>query len=181
MNQTPILEDIPSVTIMKVSPAISPRTPTSKCDSLGIIYGLPITSLQFGRIPTKMEVVQLYMHLYDQKRGNSTFKMPKDGKKEVIKKIKDHLKANLEYQNLECTLKEVTIINKINGLIEQAESWGKSRNKLIGNFNLIAQKREKHSVEFDITGQSLQIAITAKRRYIDGDFEDYNMLRAIGN
>ena len=81
MNQTPILEDIPSVTIMKVSPAISPRTPTSKCDSLGIIYGLPITSLQFGRIPTKMEVVQLYMHLYDQKRGNSTFKMPKDGKK----------------------------------------------------------------------------------------------------
>ena len=75
----------------------------------------------------------------------------------------------------------MTIINKINGLIEQAESWGKSRNKLIGNFNLIAQKREKHSVEFDITGQSLQIAITAKRRYIDGDFEDYNMLRAIGN
>jgi hypothetical protein len=123
MIQTPILEDIPSVTIMKVSPAIhpkTPRTPTSKCDSLGIIYGLPITSLQFGRIPTKMEVVQLYMHLY----GNSTFKMPKDGKKEVIKKIKDHLKANLVYQNLECTLKEVTIINKINGLIEQAESWG---------------------------------------------------------
>jgi hypothetical protein len=58
-------------------------------------------------------------------------------------------------------LKEVTIINKINGLIEQAESWGKSRNKLIGNFNLIAQKREKHSVEFDITGQSLR-SITAK-------------------
>ena len=120
------------------------------------------------------------MHLYDQKRGNSTFKMPKGGKKEVVKKIKDHLKANLEYQNLECTLKEVTIINKINGLIEQAESWVKSRNRLIGNFNLITQKREKHSVEFDITGQSLK-SISAKRRCIDGDFEDYNMLRAIVN
>ena len=82
MNQTPILEDIPSVTI---SPK-TPRTPTSKCDSLGIIYGLPITSLQFGRIPTKMDVVQLYMHLYDQKRGNSTFKMPKDGKKRSSKR-----------------------------------------------------------------------------------------------
>ena len=172
MNQTPI----PSVTI---SPK-TPRTPTLKCDSLGIIYGSPITSLRFGRIPTKLEVVQLYMHLYDQKRGNSTFKMPKGGKKEVVKKIKDHLKANLEYQNLECTLKEVTIINKINGLIEQGESWVKSRNRLIGNFNLITQKREKHSVEFDITGQSLK-SIAAKRRYTDGDFEDYNMLRAIVN
>ena len=90
--------------------------------------------------------------------------MPKDGKKQVIKKIKDHLKANLEYQNLQSTIKEGTIINKINQLIEQAESWGKSRNKLIDNFNWISQKQEKHSVEFDITGQSLR-SITSKRRY----------------
>ena len=89
--------------------------------------------------------------------------MPKDGKKQVIKKIKDHLKANLEYQNLESTLKEGTIINKINDLIEQAESWGKSRNKLINNFNWIAKKQEKHSVEFDCSGQSLR-SITSKRR-----------------
>ena len=89
--------------------------------------------------------------------------MPKDGKKEVIKTIKDHLKANLEYQNLESTIKEGTIINKINQLIEQAENWGKSRNKLIDNFNWIAQKQEKHLVEFDITGQSLR-SITSKRR-----------------
>ena len=72
MNQTLILEDIPSVAIMKVSPHYvtispkTPRTPTSKCDSLGFIYGSPITSLKFERIPTKIEVVQLYMHLYDQ-------------------------------------------------------------------------------------------------------------------
>ena len=67
-----ILKDTPSVTIKKVNPHYvtisprTPRTPTSKCDSLGFIYGSPITSLKFGRIPTKMEVVQLYMHLYDQ-------------------------------------------------------------------------------------------------------------------
>ena len=89
--------------------------------------------------------------------------MPKDGKKQVVKKIKDHLKANLEYQNLESTLKEGTIINKINDLIELAESWGKSRNKLFDNFNWIAKKREKHSIEFDITGQSVR-SITSKRR-----------------
>ena len=69
-----VLKDTPSVTVKKINPhyvTISPRTPrvqwtTSKCDYLGIIYGSPITSLKFGRIPTKMEVVQLYMHLYDQ-------------------------------------------------------------------------------------------------------------------
>ena len=65
-----ILKD--TVTVKKVNPHYvtvsprTPRTPTSKCDSLGIIYGSPITSLKFGRIPTKIEVVQLYMHLYDQ-------------------------------------------------------------------------------------------------------------------
>ena len=70
-----ILKDTPSVTVKKVNPhyvTVSPRTPRTsrasllKCDALGFIYGSPITSLKFGRIPTKIEVVQLYMHLYDQ-------------------------------------------------------------------------------------------------------------------
>ena len=67
-----ILKDTPSVTVKKVNPHYvtisprTPRTPTVKCDSLRFIYGSPITSLKFGRIPTKIEVVQLYMHLYDQ-------------------------------------------------------------------------------------------------------------------
>ena len=70
-----ILKDTPSVTMKKVNPHYvtispktprTPRTPTSKFDTLGFIYGSPITSLKFGRIPTKIEVVQLYMHLYDQ-------------------------------------------------------------------------------------------------------------------
>ena len=70
-----ILKDNPSVTVKKVNPHFvtisprtprSPRTPTSKCDSLGFIYGSPITSLKFGRIPTKIEVVQLYMHLHNE-------------------------------------------------------------------------------------------------------------------
>ena len=70
-----ILKDNPSITIKKVNPHFvtispktprTPRTPLSKCDSLGFIYGSPITSLKFGRIPTKIEVVQLYMHLYDE-------------------------------------------------------------------------------------------------------------------
>ena len=100
--------------------------------------------------------------IFFQKRGNSRL-MPKDGKKQVIKKIKDHLKANLGYQNLESTLKEGTIINKINDLIEQAEKCGKSRHKFINNFNWIAQKQEKHSGVLDITGQSLK-SITARRK-----------------
>jgi hypothetical protein len=79
-NQTTetILKDTPSVTVKKVNPhyvTISPKTPRTprtsrasllKCDALGFIYGSPITSLKFGRKPTKIEVVQLYMHLYDE-------------------------------------------------------------------------------------------------------------------
>ena len=97
--------------------------------------------------------------------------MPKGEKTQVIKKIKDHLKANLEYQNLESTLKEGTIINKINDLVELAESWGKSRNKLINNFNWIAQKQDKHSVEFDITGQSLRSIASKRRNDVIREFE----------
>ena len=59
MDQTPVKDN-------NVPVPISPRTPTAKCDQLGFLYGSPITSLPAGRKPTKSEVVQLYMHLYDQ-------------------------------------------------------------------------------------------------------------------
>ena len=52
-----------------------------------------------------------------QIRGNS-FKMPENGKKRVTLQIMAHLKRNLQYQNLECSLEDKTIINKINKLIE---------------------------------------------------------------
>ena len=87
-----------------------------------------------------------------QKRGNS-FKMPENGKKAVTLQILAHLKRNLQYQNLECSLEDVTIINKINKLIEEAEAWGKNRTRLMNNPTLLREKREKHSVDFDITGK----------------------------
>ena len=51
-------------------PAPGPRTPrtpgsATKKSSLGIIYGDPLVSLPIDRKPTKIEVVQLYMHLFD--------------------------------------------------------------------------------------------------------------------
>ena len=68
-------------------------------------------------------------------------------------------------------MKEGTIINKINDLVELAESWGKSRNKLINNFHWIAQKQDKHSVEFDITGQSLRSIASKRRNDVIREFE----------
>ena len=51
-------------------PTPGPRTPGSvtKKDSMAIIYGDSIVALPMGRKPTKMEVVQLYMHHFDEVR-----------------------------------------------------------------------------------------------------------------
>ena len=52
----------------KMSPGMkTPRSVTKK-DSLGIIYGDPILCLPEGRKPTKLELIQLYMHLFDEVR-----------------------------------------------------------------------------------------------------------------
>ena len=58
-----------------------------------------------------------------QKRGTART-MPTNGKKEVVKTIMECLKSNLESQNMVSELKDVTIINKINDLIEEAEKSG---------------------------------------------------------
>jgi hypothetical protein len=44
----------------------TPRTPTSRSDALEFLYGPPINEFLTGRKPTKFEVVQLYMHYFDQ-------------------------------------------------------------------------------------------------------------------
>ena len=58
---------------LKTPPGPSPKTPktpgsVTKKQSLGIIYGDAISSLPSGRNPTKIEVIQLYMHLFDEVR-----------------------------------------------------------------------------------------------------------------
>ena len=45
-------------------PPASPRTPTSRAESLEFLYGTPIDNFFPGRKPTKIEVVQLYIHYY---------------------------------------------------------------------------------------------------------------------
>ena len=92
--------------------------------------------------------------------------MPKNGKIEVVKKIMECLKSNLVSQNIVSELVDVTIINKINGLIDEAELWGKARTKLIKDVSTIAEKVAKHSVEFDISGHSPK-SRSAKRKRVE--------------
>ena len=73
-------------------------------------------------------------------------------------------------QNLISKLVNVTIINKINGLIEEAELWGKARTKLIKDVSTIAEKVAKHSLEFDISGHS------PKSRASKRKFETVNVM-----
>ena len=115
-----------------------------------------------------------------QKRGAART-MPKNGKKEVVKKIMECLKSNLESQNIVSELVDVTIINKINGLIEEAELWGKSRTKLIKDVSTIAEKVAKHSLEFDISGHSPK-SRSAKRKFeVVNVMDDYYSDEVIKN
>ena len=106
-----------------------------------------------------------------QKRGSART-MPKNGKIEVVKKIMECLKSNLESQNIVSELVDATITNKINGLIDEAELWGKSRTKLIKDVSTVAEKVAKHSLEFDISGHSPK-SRAAKRKY---PFETVNVM-----
>ena len=65
-----IQEFLPLPKTPKLSPGAGPMTPRSvtKKDSLGIIYGDSIASLPEDKKPTKIELVQLYMHLFDKVR-----------------------------------------------------------------------------------------------------------------
>ena len=99
-------------------------------------------------------LLQLTIFMF-QKRGTART-MPTNGKKEVVKTILECLKSNLESQNMVSELKDVTIINKINDLIEEAEKWGKLSTIKIKDLSTIADKVAKHSVEFDITGKALK-------------------------
>ena len=49
--------------------------------------------------------------------------------------------------NITC---HVSIIDKINALIEEAELWWKSKKKLTKNLNTIEEKVANHNHEFDI-------------------------------
>ena len=119
-----------------------------------------------------------------QKRGAART-MPKNGKIEVVKKIMECLKSNLESQNIVSELVDRTIINKINGLIEEAELWGKARTKLIKDVSTIAEKVAKHSLEFDISGHSPK-SRASKRKYpfetvnvMDDDYSDEVLMNLI--
>ena len=117
-----------------------------------------------------------------QKRGAART-IPKNGKIEVVKKIMECLKSNLESQNIVSELVDVTIINKINGLIEEAELWGKARTKLIKDVSTIAEKVAKHSLEFDISGHSPK-SRASKRKFetvniMDGYYSDEVLMNLI--
>ena len=63
-----IQEFLPLPKTPKLSPGAGPMTPSSvtKKDLLGLIYGDPILCLPQDKTPTKIELVQLYMHLFDK-------------------------------------------------------------------------------------------------------------------
>ena len=50
------------------TPPESPKTPKSRNDSIGFIFGGPISDFDPARKPKKCEVIKLWMHLYDRVR-----------------------------------------------------------------------------------------------------------------
>ena len=50
------------------TPPPSPRTPVSRPDAIGYVFGNPITNFEHGRKPKKCEIIQLWMNLHDTVR-----------------------------------------------------------------------------------------------------------------
>ena len=123
-----------------------PKTALSRYEALGFLYGLPLTNFIPGRKPTNIEVVRLWMHIYDKKRGNS-WKLSNNAKNEVIKEIVCHLISNLESQHL-LPMKEKSIGSKVKGVILKAEEFIHCKSKQIDNLAWIAQKRKLQDIEF---------------------------------
>jgi hypothetical protein len=50
------------------TPPQSPKTPKTRNESIGFIFGDPISHFDPARKPKKCEVIKLWMHLYDTVR-----------------------------------------------------------------------------------------------------------------
>ena len=149
---------------------VGPKTALSRYEALGFLYGLPITNFIPGRKPTNIEVVRLWMHIYDQKRGNS-WKLSNEAKNEVIKEIVCHLISNIESQNL-LPMKGKSIEGKVKGVISKAEEFIHCKSKQIDNLAWIAQKRQLQDIEFSVEMSVKGLRTHGKTdRQIDNDAE----------
>ena len=48
-----------------------PRSPVTKYERLGPIFGQPLFNLEEDHLPKKSEIVQFWMYVYENKRGDS--------------------------------------------------------------------------------------------------------------
>ena len=48
-----------------------PRSPVTKYQRLGPIFGQPLFNLEEDHLPKKSEIVQFWMYVYENKRGDS--------------------------------------------------------------------------------------------------------------
>ena len=48
-----------------------PRSPVTKYERLGLIFGQPLFNLEEDHLPEKSEIVQFWMYVYENKRGDS--------------------------------------------------------------------------------------------------------------
>ena len=55
------------------TPPQSPKTPKSRNESIGFIFGDPISDFDPARKPKKCDVIKMWMHLYDTVRKRSFY------------------------------------------------------------------------------------------------------------
>ena len=60
-----------------------PKSPVTKYERLGPIFGQPIFNLEEDHLPKKSEIVQFWMYVYETKRDNSW--ILKDDQKTVVR------------------------------------------------------------------------------------------------
>ena len=79
------------------TPEKSPRSPNSKQDQIGMVFGGPLDTFDTKQIPKKSDIVRFWMYKYDKFRGSSwgLNKSERDQvKKDVAKSVISHIQTN---------------------------------------------------------------------------------------
>ena len=139
---------------------ISPKPGKTKYESLGYLFGTPLSELDPNSLPIKLDIIRYWMNLVDTSR--SSRKLSSNDKNQFRDNIITSIVSIWKSKGLEVS-SEKAIKNKVERLINTADSYGKRTNRKVDS-EWIGSERKKFKVLLDIGEASSTPATPAKRK-----------------
>jgi rubrerythrin len=147
-SETPVKPKELSETSTK-SKKSSCRSQTTKFKQLGFVFGSQITEFDKDVLPTKSDVISVWISKFDQARGEKIVKFSQDLKHVVLEDIVQSLIFVWQSQNIQI-LSAQRIKDEVVKLIKQTEYIRKNYNSKISDKIWIEEQRELFSNIFNI-------------------------------